>query len=157
MKKILGILAICFIGLFILASCDDNKTVKPTDTEPSIVEPTTSEPTTIEPEISEPTAEPETTTPTETTSTEVTSGTVLFNLATAEEKDIKTITFKTNGVEAEYLYKVELHRESDDMNFIVCATKLVQYDTYFEIEFWQAGEWGSLTCDYNEYQYTIMK
>lgn len=152
MKKILGILAICFVGLFMLASCNDNKTVKPTTSEPSIVEPATSEPTTIEPETSESTTEPET-----TTSTEVNSGTVLFNLATAEEKDIKTITFKTNGVKAEYLYKVELHRELDDMNFIVCATKLVQYDTYFEIEFWQAGEWGSLTCNYNEYQYTIMK
>jgi len=147
MKKILGILAICFVGLFMLVSCNDNKAVESTKTEPPISEPTTVEPTTVE---------PETTTPTETTPTEVNSGTVLFNLATAEEKDVKTITF-TNGVEAEYIYKVELHREVDDMNFRVCATKLVQYDTYFEIEFWQAGEWGSLTCDCEEYQYTIMK
>ncbi len=146
MKKILGILAICFVGLFMLASCNNDKTVKSTNIGPSIIEPTT-----VEPETSEPTTESEA-----TTSTEVNSGTVLFDLATAEEKDIKTITFK-NGVDAEYLYKIELHRELDNMNFIVCATKLVQYDTYFEIEFWHAGEWGSLTCDYNEYRYTIMK
>lgn len=139
MKKLLGILTICLVGLFMLASCNDNKTIKPTNIEPTIVEPT------IEPE-----PEPEPTAP-----TEVISGTVVFDLSTAEANDVKTMTFE--GVEIEYVCKVELHRLSDNMYFRVCAIKLVQYDTYFEIEYWQAGTFSSLRCEDNEYQYTILK
>ena len=38
MKKILGVLAICFVGLFMLASCSNGKTTEPTINEPGINE-----------------------------------------------------------------------------------------------------------------------
>ncbi len=38
MKKILGILAICFVGLFMLASCSNDKATEPAINEPDVNE-----------------------------------------------------------------------------------------------------------------------
>lgn len=108
MKKILGVLAICFVGLFMLASCSNGKTTEPTINEPGVNE--------IQ-----------------------ASGTVLFDVATAEQ----TRTYTYDGVSYEYVYTVMVRTlvASNVSNVATVATtsrnatKLTQYDNYFVLEY----------------------
>lgn len=115
MKKILGMLgivAICFVGLFTLVSCGTNDTT-PTGNESGINEPSVEE-------IQD-------------------RGTVLFDIATAEQT--RTYT-DAEGHSYGYVYTVMIRALVASANSTTTvaatsrnATKLTQYDNYFVLEY----------------------
>ena len=119
MKKVLGVSAICFVGLFMLASCSTK---------------VNSDTNIIKPEIVEPEPEPE--------------YKVLYDVKTAETKYV----YFYNG--NRYLYAIDIwgtYKRINDKGAEVeeslglsnkrkHATKVVEYETYYELEYYIVEE-----------------